>query len=75
MNNALDGYAAVVAERDALKAALAECSPYVRENERLIAALENCVTDENATCFQTPGYMARRIRKIDEIARAALGTP
>lgn len=41
----------------------------------VVAALEACITEEGAHCLQhqeTPGAMARRLRAINEHARAAL---
>jgi len=57
-------------------------TPEYKANARIIAAapslveaLEACITDENAHCLQhqeAPGAMARRLRAINEIAKAAL---
>jgi hypothetical protein len=42
----------------------------------LLAALQECITDEGATCFARrdthPEYMDRRINYISDIARAAI---
>lgn len=40
----------------------------------LLAALQECVTDDNATCIVTNdvAYMIRRLRAINAMARAAI---
>jgi hypothetical protein len=41
----------------------------------LLGALRECITEENSHCLQhqeTPGAMARRLRAINDICRAAL---
>lgn len=42
------------------------------ENAMLREALEECITDNNATCFEHRDYMKRRIHSVTDTARAAL---
>lgn len=42
-----------------------------RENVALLAALEECITDDGACCMNT-GQRARRLKAIDTIARDAI---
>ena len=42
------------------------------DKERLRAALEQCITDDGAVCFEHREYLARRIGAITDVARAAL---
>lgn len=43
--------------------------------DRLLDTLQECITEDGAHCLQhqeTPGAMANRLRRINEICRAAL---
>ena len=54
---------------------VAACNAYpglIAERDRLRAALEECITDDGAVCFEHREYLARRVGVVSDIARAAL---